>query len=224
MFTLLIIVVIFIKMNKLLPLKILTFVTTLFVASIFGAKLAFAGVDVSLSPATGVATNDFSVNLVVNTGGAGLAGITLTLTYTGPMNFNSAQPGGIGCIPTATETTHGTVNISCLLPSGTFTGTGTVSQITFHPTAVGAAVITLSNVDAGSLTVDSSTGGSYTMNPQSTGGLPHTALPQSILAISVGLLLLMIGGTYFAKKINIKRMFDSRKDFEKSFDGIFPSD
>ncbi len=140
----------------------------LFFGLIFPNK-AYAAVDVTLSPDSGTISGSTTIDVNINTNGDTLNGIDVELSYSGDINYISGTGGDISeCSSPSITEISGTINIICFVdPGTTYTGSGTLAQLTFNPTANGTASISVDNIDAGldgggTADVGSTGSGSYT--------------------------------------------------------------
>jgi LPXTG-motif cell wall-anchored protein len=171
-----------------------------------------AAVNLSLSPASGSFTGLLSVGLYVNANPATdqIAGISVNINYTGPVNYNAYDDGSDNCDVSIVEPSTGSVHLECLasFDPGYISGPSTVATLSFIPTGTGTVTMEVEVVEIGYITGSLGTvsGGTYTVQP---GSLPDTGLFDS--PVVAGGLILMAGAAavIFSKRQYLMGLYGS---------------
>lgn len=169
-------------------------------SGLFLPSTTYASTTASISPATGTYNSDFTLSILINTGGDTINGVDTTVTYSGNATYISGTTGNLGCTPTINASTS-SISIICLIPPGNdFSGTGTLVQLTFRPSGTGTFTVTPTYLDVGG-TTGTLSGGTYTITSSTTGttktsttgtitSLPETGIIQDHAKIIGSLLLI----------------------------------
>ena len=109
-------------------------------------------VGMGLSPSSGILPDEgLNIDLVIDTHDEEIDGVSLTVEYSGPVEYISFQPGEIeGCIIQETGKTANSVNLSCSLDSTQepYKGSGDVfATVLFKPTGQGNVEIQITNLE-----------------------------------------------------------------------------
>lgn len=185
---------------------------------------AYAAASLSLSPAssTKAVGNTFSVDIVVDTGGDAIGGVTAILTYDttrlqaqstaltpGPIFGTSVSP-----FTNSIDATTGQIRYDSGTLGTAYTGRGTLATMTFRAIAVGTAQVNFTfnpSSTTGTSLVAAATGptnllttvnnGTYTITSTGTGGtLPPTGAVENTLLLLAGGIVFLTMGLFLAKK------------------------
>lgn len=155
----------------------------------------FADTDIFFDPDEGTFSEEFDVEIDIDTGVDEINGVSIDLEYS-EVEYTSSEDGDLGCSPSVDDGEDGILAITCFIaPGDSFSGQGTLITLTFTPTESGEAVLEITDVTIAGGDEGEVSGATFTidMDSDTSDELPDTGFFSDNLLLCTGIAFFIIG-------------------------------